>query len=62
MGAAHCEKTIAVGKNVRELRIHGAFVGKFMLDDVLCDNVIGFGDIFDSGFCVRIIEGVRDLA
>jgi hypothetical protein len=27
-----------------------------MLDDVLCDNAIGFGDIFDSGFGVRIIE------
>ena len=31
-------------------------------DDVLCDDAIGFGDIFDSGFRVRIIEGVRDLA
>jgi hypothetical protein len=33
-----------------------------MLDDVLCDNAVGFGDQFDGVTAVRIVEGVGDLA
>jgi hypothetical protein len=33
-----------------------------MLNDVLSHDAIGFGDIFDRGFGVRVVEGVRNLA